>query len=274
MEKFDPERVLKRLRHGGVTGTFMVPTHFYGIFALDPAILEAYRGARLTAIIANAAPLTQAMKRKIISYFGEAVLYEIYGATENGLVTSLKPEHQLTRESCVGLPFAHTLLKILDSNGDECPPGEIGEVFSVSPCLFNGYWNRPEETARALSTGWLTVGDMGCLDEDGFLYLVDRKGDMVISGGLNIYPREIEDLLSTHPAIAEVAVVGVTDEKWGESLCACVVLNPGAELTSAGVEFFCRGRLAGYKIPRELRILPALPRNANGKILKRVLRAA
>ena len=270
--KFDPRTVLHRFKYGGITGVFMVPTHFHGIFALDRETLAAYEGTRLKSIIANAAPLTQAMKRKIVPYFGENVLYEIYGATENGLVTSLKPEHQLSRESCVGLPFAHTLLKILDETGKECGPHEIGEVFSTSPCMFNGYWKRLEETARALATGWMTVGDMGRRDEDGFLYLVDRKGDMVISGGINIYPREIEDLLSTHPAVAEIAVIGVPDEKWGERLCACVVLQPGQSLTPDDIELFCRGQLAGYKIPRDLRLLAALPRNANGKILKHELR--
>jgi acyl-CoA synthetase (AMP-forming)/AMP-acid ligase II len=179
----------------------------------------------------------------------------------------------LTREACVGLPFAHTLLKILDETGQECAPGDVGEVFSTSPCMFNGYWNRPEETAKALGSGWVTVGDMGRRDADGFLYLVDRKNDMVISGGINIYPREIEDILAVHPAIAEIAVIGVPDEKWGERLCACVVLQPGSHLATDEVDAFCRGKLAGFKIPRELRLLPALPRNANGKILKRELRA-
>ena len=274
LERFDAETLLRRFRDGGVTGTFMVPTHFHSIFALPPEKLSAYKGTQLKSIIANAAPLTQAMKRKIVPYFGDTVLYEIYGATENGLVTSLKPAHQLTRESCVGLPFAHTLLKLLDGSGRECAPGEIGEVFSTSPCMFNGYWNRPEETAKALSTGWLTVGDMGRRDEDGFLYLVDRKGDMVISGGINIYPREIEEVLVSHPAIEDIAVIGVPDEKWGERLCACVVLHPDQTLTAADVETFCRGQLAGYKIPRELRVLTALPRNANGKLLKRELRSS
>jgi acyl-CoA synthetase (AMP-forming)/AMP-acid ligase II len=118
------------------------------------------------------------------------------------------------------------------------------------------------------------VGDMGRIDEDGFLYLVDRKSDMVISGGVNIYPREIEDVLATHQAIADVAVIGVPDDKWGERLCACAVLHPGEMLTAAQVETFCRGRLAGYKIPRELRVLTTLPRTANGKVIKRALREA
>jgi acyl-CoA synthetase (AMP-forming)/AMP-acid ligase II len=274
MEKFDAQAFLGRLKQGGITGTFMVPTHFHGIFALSDEILDAHRGLQLTAIIANAAPLSQAMKRKIVPYFGDDVLYEIYGATENGLVSSLAPAYQLTRHACVGQPFAHTLMKILDETGRECAAGEVGEVYSTSPAMFNGYWQRPAETERAFRDGWLTVGDMGRIDEDGFLYLVDRKSDMVISGGVNIYPREIEDVLATHQAIADVAVIGVPDDKWGERLCACAVLHPGEMLTAAQVETFCRGRLAGYKIPRELRVLTTLPRTANGTVIKRALREA
>ena len=218
--------MLRRFKHGGITGTFMVPTHFHKIFALDQDILDECRRPALKTIIANAAPLSQEMKRRIVPYFGETVLTEIYGSTESGLVTALKPRHQLTHEACVGLPFAHTRLKILDEAGAPCPQGVVGEVFSTSPCMFNGYWNRPEETALALATGWLTVGDMGRFDEDGFLYLSGRRGDMVISGGVNIHPREIEDVLAVHPAIAEAAVIGVPDEKWGERLCAFVALRP------------------------------------------------
>ena len=273
-EKFDPAAVLRRFKHGGVTGTFLVPTHFHGFFALDQAILDECAQPGLRTIIANAAPLSQAMKRRIIPYFGSDVLYEIYGATESGLVTSLPPAHQLTREASVGLPFAHTRLRVLNDAGEDCAPGEIGEIFSTAPVLFNGYWNRPDETARAFRGEWLGVGDMGRLDADGFLYLVDRKGDMVISGGTNIYPREVEDVLAAHPAIAEIAVTGMPDEKWGESLKAFVVLHPNATLTQPQIAEFCRGRLAGFKIPKSLEIRSALPRNANGKILKRALRTS
>jgi long-chain acyl-CoA synthetase len=274
MDRFDAAAVLNALKHRGVTGTFMVPTHFHSIFALGIDVLEAHRGFGLKAIIANAAPLSQAMKRKIVPFFGDDVLFEIYGSTESGLVTSLSPQWQLSRESCVGLPFAHTEMKVLDERGAECPPDVVGEVFSRSPCMFNGYWNRPQETAAAFRDGWLSVGDMGRRDADGFLYLVDRKNDMVITGGVNVYPREVEDVLCEHPAIDEVAVVGVPDERWGERLRACVVLNAGQTLSQSQLEAFCDGRLARFKIPRDLAILAALPRNANGKVLKRELRAA
>ena len=270
---FDAAAVLRRFKHGGITGTFMVPTHFHKIFALDAALLEECRRPGLRAIIANAAPLSQAMKARIVPYFGDDVLYEIYGSTESGLVSSLPPRHQLTRQSCVGLPFAHTRVRVLDDDGRDCPPGTLGEVFSTSPCMFNGYWNRPEETAAALRTGWLSVGDLGRFDADGFLYLAGRKGDMVISGGVNIHPREIEEVLATHPSVAEAAVIGLPDEKWGERLCAFVVARPGAAPTQSELELFCRRSLAAYKVPRETRFLTALPRNANGKILTRALRA-
>jgi acyl-CoA synthetase (AMP-forming)/AMP-acid ligase II len=272
VEKFDPAAVLRRFKHGGITGTFLVPTHFHGFFGLSEPILDECARPGLRAIIANAAPLSMAMKRRIVPYFGDDVLYEIYGATESGLVTSLKPAHQLSHDACVGLPFAHTRVRLLNEAGEDCAPGQIGEVFSTSPVLFNGYWNRPEETERAFRGEWLSVGDMGRMDADGFLYLMDRKGDMVISGGTNIYPREVEEVLAAHPAVAEIAVTGIPDEKWGESLKAFAVLKPGCVLTQSELVEFCRERIAGFKIPKALEILAALPRNANGKILKRELR--
>jgi acyl-CoA synthetase (AMP-forming)/AMP-acid ligase II len=272
MDSYQPALLLDRLTHGGITGVFLVPTHFHGLFDLDPALLAAYRTGTLKTIIANAAPLSHGMKQRIIPLFGDAVLHEIYGATESGLVTSLPPQCQLSHIACVGLPFAHTELRVLSAEGHECAPGEIGEVFSRSPASFSGYWNRPAETAAAFRHGWLSVGDMGRRDADGFLYLVDRKHDLIITGGINVYPREIEDVLLGHPAISEAAVIGVPDDKWGERLKAFLVLHPGHTLSQHDLEQFCATRLARFKVPRETATVAALPRNANGKILKRELR--
>ena len=272
MEKFDAESVLHKFKHGGITGVFMVPTHFHQIFALDARILERYRRPPLTTIISNAAPLPQAMKEKIVPYFGENVLFEIYSSTEAGLVCSLRPADQLRKQSCAGVPQAFTQVKILDESGEECPPEQVGELFSWSPYLFNGYWNRPQETQDAFRDGWLSVGDLAKRDAEGYIYIVDRKKDMVISGGVNIYPREIEEVLLMHPSVADCAVIGVPDEKWGERLRTFAVLRPGASLSVEDMVNYLTGKLSAYKIPRELRYSEALPRNANGKVLKTELR--
>jgi acyl-CoA synthetase (AMP-forming)/AMP-acid ligase II len=272
MDGFDAEAVLRAFKFGGVTGVFMVPTHFHSIFALPADVLEACRAPPNLTIICNAAPLPQAMKEKIVPYFGEGALNEIYASTENGLVSNLRPPDQLRKTRCVGLPFCQTRLKVVSDDGRECAPGEVGEVFSFSPYIFNGYWNRPEETEAAFRDGWVSVGDLGRRDEDGFLYIVDRKKDMVISGGVNIYPREIEEVLFAHPAVAEVAVVGAPDERWGEKLKAFVVPAGDTRPTLEELITFCAGQLASYKLPKDLAYIDALPRNANGKVLKTVLR--
>ncbi len=270
LDKFEPELVLDRLKHGGITGVFMVPTHFQMIFALPPEVLATYAQPPIKAILANAAPLPQAMKEKIIPYFGATVLNELYAATETGLVCNLRPADQLRKERCVGTTFAHVEAEVRRADGSLCDADEVGELWSRSPVLFSGYWNRPEETAKAVNDGWVSVGDMARRDSEGFLYIVDRLKDMVISGGVNIYPREIEEVLFTHPDIADVAVIGVPDETWGERLKAYAVA-PG--LTLAALTAHCTGKIAAYKIPRELALVETLPRNANGKVLKTELRA-
>ena len=270
LDKFEPEQTLDKLKNGGITGVFMVPTHFQMIFALPPETLAKYRLPPIRAILANAAPLPQALKEKIIPYFGDTVLHELYAATETGLVCNLRPADQLRKTRCVGTPFAHVEVEIRNDAGQVCAADEVGELWSRGPVLFNGYWNRPAETAAAVRDGWVSVGDMAVRDVEGFIYIVDRKKDMVISGGVNIYPREIEELLFTHPAISDVAVIGLPDETWGERLKAFAVA-PG--LTSAALIDFCTGKISAYKIPRELELVETLPRNANGKVLKTELRA-
>ncbi|UVO50719.1 AMP-binding protein [Sphingomonas sp. SUN019] len=271
LDKFDPETVLERLKFGGITGLFMVPTHFQMIFALPPETLAKYERPPITSILANAAPLPQAMKEKIIPYFGETVLHELYAATETGLVCNLRPKDQVRKVSCVGTTFPHVEAEVRRDDGSICDADEVGELWSRGPVLFNGYWNRPEETAKAVKDGWVSVGDMARRDAEGFLYIVDRLKDMVISGGANIYPREIEEVLFQHPNIADVAVIGVPDETWGERLKAFVVAR-GDGFTAEMLAAHCAGRIATYKIPKDVALVDALPRNANGKVLKTELR--
>ena len=274
MDKFDPEALLRRLKDGKFSGVFMVPTQFHQIFSLDAKILDACRDIEITTIISNAAPLPQALKEKIVAYFGDGILHECYGSTEAGIVTNARPADQLRKQRCVGTPFVNTLVRIARDDGTECAPDEVGELFSFSPYLFNGYWNKPQATDETFKHGWVSVGDLARRDAEGHIYIVDRKKDMVISGGVNIYPREIEEVLITHPAVADAAVIGLPDEKWGERLKAIIVPRPGMSLSADDMVAFLDGKLAAYKIPKELAIAAALPRNANGKVLKTELRKA
>jgi long-chain acyl-CoA synthetase len=272
LPRFDAETFLRRLALGRHTSTFLVPTQFHQIFALGAARLrELGPWPDLKTLISNAAPLSQAMKERIVASFGAETLFECYGTTESGIIANLRPADQLRKLQCVGLPFANTEIELRDESGRAVGPEEVGEVYTRSPYFFNGYLNNPEETAAAFRDGWVTVGDLARFDAEGYLYIVGRRKDMVISGGLNIYPREIEEVLLQHPEVAEVAVVGVPDAEWGEALKAFVVYR-GTPLDPAEVIAHCRARLAAYKVPKTLEALEALPKNANGKVLKRILK--
>jgi len=272
INRFDAETVLSILHEDNITGVFMVPTHFHKIFDLKPEILRRYQGTQLGSIISNAAPLPHATKERILEYFGHNLLHETYGSTEASIVSNLRPEDQRIKQNCVGLPFNSNLVSLRNEQGEECGVDQAGELFSSSPYLFNGYWNNPDETKAAFSAGWVTVGDIARRDADGYLYIIDRKKDMVLSGGLNIYPREIENVLEQHPAIVEAAVIGVPDKKWGERLKAFVVASDDEQIIPEQLASFVETLLAKYKVPREYQEIKELPRNAGGKLLKAVLR--
>ncbi|MCP4000055.1 MAG: AMP-binding protein [Gammaproteobacteria bacterium] len=271
MDRFEPEQVVRKFRDEKITGFFGVPTHFHAIFSLEQSFLDEHTSKTLHTIISNAAPLPQTMKEKIIGHFGQ-ILHETYGSTEASIVSNLRPGDQLRKTACVGQAFPGTQIEIRREDGSLCKSDEVGELFSTSSCLFNGYWRRPDETAEAFHAGWVTVGDLAKKDSEGHLYIVDRKKDMVISGGINIYPRDIEETLLQHPAISDTAVIGIADEKWGEKLKAFIVLAPGKELDADGVAAFCEGRISSMKTPKEIAFIEALPRNASGKVLKTDLR--
>jgi len=269
---FDPGVVVEKLSH--VTCTFLVPTHFHAILAMEASIIERARNHRLKTIICNAAPLPQRTKEIIVDVWGEGILHETYGSTEGGIVTNLRPQYQLIKQKCVGKPFPCTLVRIVDDDNREVEPGQIGELFSTSPYLFNGYWGKPEETAAALRDGWFSAGDLAMRDDEGFIYIVDRKKDMIISGGVNVYPREVEEVLYRHPHVLDAAVLGLPDEKWGEAIVAVVVRRHGAVEDAGSLIAFCKDHLASFKVPRRIVFADALPRNPTGKILKRELRAS
>jgi acyl-CoA synthetase (AMP-forming)/AMP-acid ligase II len=222
--------------------------------------------------MSNAAPLAQATKEQIVAEWPLTRLFEIYGSTEGGIVTSLRPQDQLRKVQCVGQPFPMTDIKLLDAGGVEVPVGEVGELFSRSPYLFSGYHRQPAATAEAFRDDFFSAGDLAVRDDENHFYIVDRKKDMIISGGINVYPREVEEVLLRHPRVADVAVIGVPDSYWGEAVTAVVVARSGAPVTSEDIVGYCEGKLASFKHPRAVVMLEQLPRNAAGKVLKRVLR--
>ena len=274
LPKFDPVAVVTRLGSGRFTGVFLVPTQFHAMFEQDPAFLQAHRRTALKSMISNASALPQAMKERIVALWGEGILNETYGCTEVGLSTNLRPADQLRKQQCVGKPFPFTFVRLLDDDGNEVARGEVGELFTTSPYLFNGYWKEGRRVVPPTRDGWFSAGDLARQDDEGYIYIVDRKKDMIVSGGINIYPRQIEEVLYRHPSVGEVAVVGVPDPKWGERLKAYVVPRAGAQPTAEELIAHCSTELSAFKVPREYELIDALPRNANGKIMKRVLSTA
>ena len=273
MDTFDAEEVLRSLNEASISGVFMVPTHFHRIFTLPDTLLRKMSPFHhLRTVISNAAPLSQALKERIITYFGEGLLHETYGSTEGGVVSNLQPADQLRKFQCVGQPFPDTEISIRAENGEECAAGEIGELFSRSPYLFNGYWQRDSATEQALRDGWCTVGDLARCDNEGYVYIVDRKKDMIITGGINVYPREIEEILLRHPDIGDAAVIGIADEKWGERIKAFVVTQDNAPPDHVELRRHCEKSLARFKVPGEFEAISQIPRNASGKTLKTELR--
>ena len=271
MARFEPEPVLRAFHSGRITGVFTVPTHHHAFFELEAAVSDGLRGHRLRGIVCNAAPLLQATKERIIDYFGPGLLHETYGSTEAGVVSNLRPADQLRKTRCVGLAVFGNQVRLLDPEGQDVATGEVGELHSLSSMLFSGYWRQDDATRQAFRDGWVSVGDMARRDDEGFLYIVDRKQDMVITGGMNVYPREIEGVFDSHPGVLESAVIGVPDEQWGEQLIAYVV-PAQASFDADALLAFARLQLAPFKIPKRVVVLHQLPRNANGKVLKTTLR--
>ena len=272
---FDPEHLLRTLAAGDISFTSLVPTHYVMMLGLEPGLRDAYRPERVTKLMISSAPARRDTKEAILAFFENSGLFELYGSTEQGWATMLQPEEQFTKLGSVGRECVGTKpIRLLDDDGNDVADGEVGELFSATPYAFDGYWNLPEKTAESFRGDYLTVGDLAKRDADGFYTLVDRKNNMIISGGENVYPSEVENVLGAHPAIKDVAVVGAPDEKWGERVHGFVVLHQDEHADEAELVAFARQHLAGYKRPRSLSIIEEsdMPRNATGKILHRVLR--
>jgi len=275
---FDAEAVLAILSAERITTCQFVPTMINAM--LQVKSFETYDLSCLRLIIYAAAPMPVELLKKAMHMF-ECSFTQMYGQTETGPCTTvLKPEDHLiegseariARLASAGRAALDYEIRIVDEAGNDVATGEAGEIIARSEAMSVGYWNLPEETAKTIKDGWIYTGDFGRFDEEGYVFIVDRKHDMIISGGKNIYPREIEEVIYTHEAVSEVAVIGVPDDYWGESVKAYIVLKEGMRTTADAIIALCKGTIASYKKPRFVEFVSHLPKSPTGKILKRVIR--
>ncbi len=271
MPSFSPPRFFDALDEHPITFTFGVPAMLQLIAAED-----RFADSDLSRVLlmCAGAPVPPALLDRYLSQ--GAKITQGYGLTEStGTVSLLEPSMAMAKLGSAGLPFPTTAVQLRDEQGRVIDtPGVDGEIWAKGASMSRGYWNRPAETAELLDAdGWLRTGDAARMDDEGYLYITDRVKDMIISGGENVYPAEVEKVLVTHPSIAEVAVIGTPDGRWGETVCAVTVLVPGATLDLDDLQAHARQHLGGYKVPRRLHVVSELPRNASGKVLKRALRA-
>ncbi len=266
-----PESVLALIQQHRVTWAFMVPTMWTTLVGSEA--LPRFDTTSLRVLISGGSPLQTHTKLALIERFPSAGLNEFYGGTEVGLVSNLGPEDQRRKVRSVGRPVPGMYVELRDEHGRVVPTGEIGEIHVGGSTLIREYYRNPEATQRARSArGFFTLGDMGRFDEEGYLYIVDRKKDMIISGGENIFPNDIEDVLYQHPAVQMVAVVGAPDERWGEVVMAVVVCKPGATTDEQALIAHCKAHLSPFKVPKRIDFRDALPLSAFGKILRRDVR--
>jgi acyl-CoA synthetase (AMP-forming)/AMP-acid ligase II len=273
--EFDPFKVLDFIEGDGISKMFMVPAALQ-IVVRQPRAREVDY-SRMKYILYGASPIPLDLLRECMEVFGCGFCQQ-YGMTETcGTIVYLPPEDHVPEGSprmrAAGLPMPGVEIKVIDEQGNSVPTGVVGEVAVRSVANMPGYWKLPEATASTIGPdGWLRTGDAGYLDEDGYLFIHDRVKDMIISGAENIYPAEVESAVYGHPAVAEVAVIGIPDEKWGEAVKAVVALKPGMAATPDEIIAFARGRIAAFKAPKSVDFIDALPRNASGKILRKDLR--
>ncbi|WP_034629153.1 long-chain-fatty-acid--CoA ligase [Desulfotruncus alcoholivorax] len=271
LPRFDVEETLKTIHRFRPTLFAGVPTMYIAL--INHPRLAKYDLSSLQGCFVGAAPLAPEVKRRF-EELTKGKLMEGYGLTEAVTAKCANPYRGINKTGSIGIPFPDTIMKVVDveSGEKELPTGEIGEIVIQSPDLMLGYFNRPEETANTIRNGWLYTGDLGCMDKDGYFYIVDRKKDLIITGGFNVYPREVEDVLYQHPAVREASVIGVPDDYRGEMVKAFITLKEGSVTRSEDIISFCKEHLVPYKVPRKIEICDKLPKTAIGKILKRSLR--
>jgi acyl-CoA synthetase (AMP-forming)/AMP-acid ligase II len=276
MREFVPAQILEAIERERLQVLLLVPAMI--LFLVQAPQIRETDLSSLRLIVYGASPIPAELLKQAMAIF-PCGFQQVYGLTETtGAVTLLPPEDHDPADArkLLSCGYAHrgTKLRIVDEQGQDLPPGTVGEIVVCSPQIMGGYWRLPEDTVRAIRGEWFFTGDAGYLDETGYLYIHDRVKDMIVSGGENIYPAEVESALFGHPAVADVAVIGVPDERWGEAVKAVVVRKAGAELTPGELISWARERVAGYKLPKSVDFIDALPRNPTGKILKHELRKA
>jgi len=279
MVSFDAEDLLKTIDRYQITFTSLVPTHYRMILDLPNDVKNHKDVSSIRQLLISSAPASKDLKLAIMDYFKNAELWEAYGSTEGGLATLLRPEDQFRKLGSIGKEiFGIDRIRLLDENRNEVPNGEVGELFYRAPCVFKEYFKDPEKTKEAFDGEWFSAGDLAKRDEEGYYTLVDRKANMIITGGENVYPSEVESVLRSHEAVRDVAVIGVPDEKWGEAIKAVVVLNKGyepGEALAQGIIDLARGQIAGYKRPKSIDFIrdEEMPRTPTGKIRHRALKS-
>jgi acyl-CoA synthetase (AMP-forming)/AMP-acid ligase II len=275
---FNPEEALSIVEKERITTMQVVPAMIVDM--LNHPDIEKYDTSTLRVVFYASSIMPVNLLKQAIAKWGR-IFFQAYGLTENGPVAttfSIEDHHvegpeRLTKKlaSC-GLPSANCDTRVVNKSGEEVKPGEIGEIIIRSEQVMTGYWNKPDLTAQTLKNGWLHTGDLATVDEDGYIYIIDRQKDMIISGGENVYPREIEELLYTHPVVRECAVIGVPHHKWVESVHAVIVLKDKVKAAEEEIMAFCKQHMAGYKVPKSVEFVDELPKNPSGKILKNILR--
>jgi len=271
--KFDPENVLQLIDREKVTTSSMVPTMITRILELPEEIKNNYDMSSLTSLGSSSAPLMTRTKEYALDFFKNVRFSEGYGSTETGALTTLRHRDQMRKTRSIGQPNPGIEIKLVDEEGNVITePGKQGVLWAKARSAFIGYYKEPEKTRQSIDGEWSTAGDIAYFDEEGYYYLADRKHDMIISGGENIYPAEIEEVISSLSQVSEVAVIGVPHEEWGEEVKAVVVIREGEQITEQEILDYCKENLAGYKRPRSVEFVDDFPRTATGKILKRILK--
>ena len=271
---FRADEILEIIEKEKITYISLIPTHYNLMLnASDKAKKRDVSSIR--KLLCSSAPVSKSMKKEIMKFFPGVELYEAYGSTEAGLVTLLKPEDQMHKLGSIGYECVGTdFVKLLDENGNEVGVDEIGELYSRGPMMFDKYYKMPEKTANSFKGEWFSAGDLAKRDEDGFFYIVDRKDNMIITGGEHVYPSEVQEIIISHPDVFDVAIIGLPHEKWGEQVIAVIVPREKSKIDEKKMIDFCQDKMAGYKRPKKVIFIKdeEMPRTATGKILHRVLR--
>jgi acyl-CoA synthetase (AMP-forming)/AMP-acid ligase II len=273
--KFDAREVLSVIDKAKINFISLIPTHYSLLLEAGRGKRQSYDVSSIKKLLCSSAPARVEQKKEIMAFFKGVELYEAYGSTEAGIVTTSFPHEQLTKPGSIGRENLGTdFVRLLDENKKPVKRREIGELYSRGPMMFDGYFKDPGRTADSFSGEYFSAGDMAYQDRDGYFFLVDRKNNMIISGGEHVFPSEVEQIICQHPAVFDVAVIGVPDLKWGEAVKAIVVLRSGRQCTEEEIIATCRDKLAGYKRPKTVEFIRAedMPRTASGKILHRILR--